>query len=184
MGILGTQRNHMLRLRNEAGPVYFLNTTSSNGGPIWKMLSATAAASLWRWIELRVESVRRGWSRERGRSGLYGFLARSQAYPRHAATFSASWRYASACGLGRDQTKGRGVGGRGVGREGYQKAGEGRAIGKQREPSVASAALIRHDLCATVPNRTIEQHGECKILPLCNVRATSMRQLERVTRGS
>lgn len=125
MGILGTQRNHMLRLRNEAGPVYFLNTTSSNGGPIWKMLSATAAASLWRWIELRVESVRRGWSRERGRSGLYGFLARSQAYPRHAATFSASWRYASACGLGRDQTKGRGVGGRGVGREGYQKAGEG-----------------------------------------------------------
>lgn len=25
------------------------------------------------------------------------------------------------------------------------------AIGKQREPSVASAALVRHDLCVTVP---------------------------------
>lgn len=174
----GSAKSHAA-LEKRAGTCLFSKHDFLGWWSIWKMLSAMAAASLWRWIELRAESVRRGWSRERGRSGLYGFLACPQAYPRHAATFSASWRYASACGLGRDQIKGRGVG-----REGYQKAGEGRAIGKQREPSVASAALIRHDLCATVPNRTIEQHGECKILPLCNVRATSMRQLERVTRGS
>ena len=144
---------------------------------IWKMLSVTAAASLWRWIELQAESVRRGWSRERGHSRLYGFLVCPQAYPRHAATFSALWHCASACGLGRVQTKGRGMG-RGMGREVRG------AIGKQREPSVASAALIRHDLCATVPNRTTEQHGECKILPSCNVRATNMRRLEQVARGS
>ena len=68
--------------------------------------------------------------------------------------------------------------GRGMGREVRG------AIGKQREPSVASAALIRHDLCATVPNRTTEQHGECKILPSCNVRATNMRRFEQVARGS
>ena len=151
--------------------------------PIWKMLSATATASLWRWIELRAES---GGAVGAVKEGALGYMAfwlvrrlihvMRRRFQRHGAMLRLA-------GSGGTKQRADAWAAEAWAERVTRKQVRG-AIGKQREPSVASAALIRHDLCATVPNRTVEQHGECKILPPCNVRATNMRQLERVARGS
>ena len=74
-----------------------------------------------------------------------------------------------------------------MGRESTRKQVRG-AIGKQRELSVASAALVRHDLCATVPNHTMENAKSylCAMYapPTCNGLSGSLVGVEDSIAGA